>query len=119
MAYFSNGTEFMMWQESNCEVCLHDMETCPILAVHEHYNPSQFRREIERCILERLIPTENGFAGTCKMLIRKLTDKELSELSLNVARIMQSDISQKEKDDQIHCLKLIKQVEDENRKESQ
>lgn len=111
MAYFSNDTEFYIWQESNCEVCLHEMETCPILMICDVYNMEQFKSEVAKCILERFIPTEDGFPGTCKLLVKKPSETGLSEICLNALRIYLRDRIPEE--DQIHCLKLIKQVEDE------
>ena len=78
MAYFSNGTEGMMYQERYCEHCTYwvgDVDRigsdlgCPIWQLHELHN----RDKEWRATLDRLIPMEpkmvNGiqhtFAGQC------------------------------------------------------
>lgn len=87
MAYFSNGTEGMDWETTNCGLCIHNSEDegCPIWAVHQLFNYDQCNKgktgKAIKEILETLIPTQDGglFAGPCPMLIHKdavTTDEE-------------------------------------------
>ena len=72
MAYFSNGTEFDVWQGNNCEKCAHDMLDCPILSIQDLFNYEQHRNVKLRYILESFIPEENDmFPGQCKMFIER------------------------------------------------
>ena len=71
MAHFSNGTQFMMWQDSNCDRCLHDAETCPILTLHDAYNVFQFKDATARKVLDMLIPADSGFVEQCSMFLER------------------------------------------------
>ena len=96
MAYFSNGTEGMMYEEEHCEKCKNfkirdaDVPSCPILDAHFFGNGDQFcgefnvdsdgsktpryatEKEMElaqtiRLVLALFIPEKDGFADKCSM----------------------------------------------------
>ena len=76
MAYFSNGTEGMMYEEKYCNKCIHlqtDEESgfthCPIMDAHLQFNYDQNKDEKLKTILDILIPpTDDGLhAGECSM----------------------------------------------------
>ena len=76
MAYFSNGTEGMMWREHNCDICWHDRnedEGCPIECLHLLYNYDQHSKDkvamLKKEVLDTLIPNDGLFAGKCKLLV--------------------------------------------------
>jgi hypothetical protein len=78
MAYFSNGTEGMMYEEQYCERCVHYIDrgagsdSCPIWELHFHYNYDQSGKskaaKAIKHFLDELIPTRaDGFAGECNL----------------------------------------------------
>lgn len=72
MAYFSNGTEFGIWEQDYCEKCAHDMQMCPVLAVHNILNYDQFKNPVLAGLLNAFIPTgDDGFPAQCKMFIER------------------------------------------------
>ena len=73
MGYFSNGTEGQMWEEENCDKCVHqDQENgCPILLIHYMHNYDWVNEDDHpaRKIMNILIPRRNdGFNDKCSML---------------------------------------------------
>lgn len=81
MAYFSNGTEGMIWEEQWCNRCVHNKDPeedggCVVLFVHLLHNYDQTDNEALESVLGCLIPTnEDGFAGECKMFIEETKDR--------------------------------------------
>lgn len=78
MAYFSNGTEGMMYESEYCDKCTHmhdekgEPYACSILELHYEFNYDQGGKtkagKAIKKVLETLIPTkENGFPGECTM----------------------------------------------------
>ena len=62
MAYFSNGTEGMVF-DHQCSLCKYGEKYCPIAFVQQEYNYEACNNEIARKILDTLV--ENN--GTCAM----------------------------------------------------
>ena len=78
MAYFSNGTEGMMYEERYCENCIYYSnnpdEVCPIMEAHFLYGYELCNKKEDpgKVILDLLIPMgEDHFPAQCKMFIRK------------------------------------------------
>ncbi len=70
MAYFSNGTEGIMYEEDLCVKCLHWQEgMCPILIAHSLYNYKDCNNK--ESILHILIPrSDDGLTNEkCRMFI--------------------------------------------------
>ena len=53
MAYFANGTQGMIYEETYCQHCIHN-DACPILKEHFLHNYS--KEPDKRAILDWLIP---------------------------------------------------------------
>jgi len=84
MAYFSNGTEGMMYQAEYCDNCINyrerdpwpELKWCSIWDLHMHHNSDQnIKTKLGKAlinVLETLIPTdkETHFASECSMFIR-------------------------------------------------
>lgn len=80
MAYFSNGTEGLDYEQHYCERCDHrpvnpDAGDCPIWVAHMLFNYDREKNEAVASILDSLIPMvprtfKDGltvsFAGECK-----------------------------------------------------
>lgn len=62
MAYFSNGTEGMAFDEQ-CAKCKYGQEPCPIAYVQMTYNYDQVGNPTAEAILADLVEED----GTCKM----------------------------------------------------
>jgi hypothetical protein len=62
MAYFSNGTEGMVFDEQ-CNKCKYGNEACSIWYVQQEYNYEACNNETARKILDYLIKND----GTCSM----------------------------------------------------
>jgi hypothetical protein len=62
MAYFSNGSEGMMFEEQ-CARCKYGQEPCPIAGVQLLYNYDAVNNDIASKILEYLVHDD----GTCEM----------------------------------------------------
>lgn len=83
MAYFSNGTEGMDWEERNCVHCANarseDDGGCPITDLHFEFNYEQGTKgktaKTIKHFLDVLIPSEKKewgtFAGKCSMFLDK------------------------------------------------
>lgn len=73
MAYFSNGTEGMIFEERYCGHCYHDREDaqCPVLTLHYLYNYDQFKDERLKTVLDTLIPQEPCTIPECPMFIKE------------------------------------------------
>lgn len=87
MAYFSNGTEGMMWEEQNCARCvlfdlLDEDEMCPILNTHYAHNYDQLtdgKPNVVADVLGLLIARgEDGSAGKCAL--KEVLDKRVAPL---------------------------------------
>ena len=65
MAYFSNGSEGLDWQEANCVRCANadDLGACAIWDVHLMFNGE----EPMRPVLDALIPFGVTGNGPCKV----------------------------------------------------
>jgi formate hydrogenlyase subunit 6/NADH:ubiquinone oxidoreductase subunit I len=62
MAYFSNGTEGMVF-DHQCSLCRYGEEACPIMAVQMDYNYEACNNPVARKILDYLVAND----GTCAM----------------------------------------------------
>lgn len=62
MAYFSNGTEGMRFDEQ-CSMCKYGEEPCPIAMVQMQYNYDACNNKVATAILNKLVKNN----GTCKM----------------------------------------------------
>jgi hypothetical protein len=62
MAYFSNGTEGMVFDEQ-CSMCKYGDKPCPIAWVQLEYNYEACNNKTARAILDNLIKDD----GTCEM----------------------------------------------------
>jgi len=62
MAYFSNGTEGMVFDEE-CMSCRYGQDPCPIAMVQMHYNYDAVNNKVARKILNDLVKND----GTCTM----------------------------------------------------
>lgn len=75
MAYFSNGTEGLIYQDRYCDKCRHykldkasDTYGCPVWDIHSLYNGDYHKNEDIKNILDILIPRKkHGFADKCNM----------------------------------------------------
>ena len=70
MAYFSNGTEGMMYEERYCNRCIHGPD-CVVWAVHFDYNYDQNKDEKIKAILSALIPRDGLWNAECTMFIER------------------------------------------------
>ncbi|MDR6818453.1 hypothetical protein J2X76_003630 [Neorhizobium sp. 2083] len=68
MAYFSNGTEGMMYEEKFCDRCLHQ-EGCPVWDAHLLYSYRDCNDE--GSILHMLIPRDGAGNARCRMFVDK------------------------------------------------
>lgn len=85
MAYFSNGTEGMAYEEQYCHRCVNwrdiygitNSPGCPIIDLHFEYNYDQIGKtklaKAIKDVLDELIPTPKDqlFPGECSMFIEK------------------------------------------------
>lgn len=82
MAYFSNGSEGMVFDEE-CANCKYGQEPCPIALVQYTYNYDACNNEVARSILDDLVKDD----GTCvmKKTFRKdfYTDAQQSEINFD------------------------------------
>lgn len=62
MAYFSNGTEGMVFDEQ-CSLCKYGEKPCPIALVQMEYNYDACNNDVARKILDTLVKDD----GTCMM----------------------------------------------------
>jgi len=62
MAYFSNGTEGMAFDEQ-CSICKYGKDPCPIALVQMEYNYEACNNPTARKILDALVKDD----GTCSM----------------------------------------------------
>jgi hypothetical protein len=62
MAYFSNGTEGMVFDDQ-CAKCKYGQESCPIALVQTEYNYEACNNKTARAILDILVKDD----GTCAM----------------------------------------------------
>lgn len=62
MAYFSNGTEGMVF-DHQCSRCKYGLEYCPIERVQQDYNYEACNNKVARAILDELVKDD----GTCVM----------------------------------------------------
>lgn len=85
MAYFSNGTEGMVYEERYCNRCVHQggpngpgchVWVCHLLYAYEECN----NKSNAKAMLDTLIPMdeETGFAGQCTMF-HEMTEAEKAE----------------------------------------
>lgn len=77
MAYFSNGTEGMIWEQKWCSRCVHqdpsDGDGCPILTLHVVFNGDEGD---VRTALDMLIPNGNRGPGKCALFFEKAQQTE-------------------------------------------
>ena len=62
MAYFSNGTEGMLFDEQ-CARCKYGQEPCPIALIQNEYNYKACNNKTARAILDHLVNNN----GNCAM----------------------------------------------------
>ena len=74
MAYFSNGTDGMVFSEQ-CSMCKYGQEPCPIAWVQLEYNYKACNNEVASAVLNDLIKND----GTCEMFKAFRTDFETEE----------------------------------------
>ncbi len=74
MAYFSNATEGMDYEEKYCSKCVHGLHECPILIAHAIYNYDDCNKP--ESILHILIPRAKDGIGNlkCRMWIPKMNN---------------------------------------------
>lgn len=91
MAYFSNGTEGMMYEEKYCSNCINyreydalgGLKSCPIFDLHYEYSYEQNKRtkvgKVLVNILETLIPTkkDSPFPDECSMFLQAPPSEEI------------------------------------------
>ena len=71
MAYFSNGTEGMGYEEKYCSKCVHGAEDkfCPVWKVHFVFNYDQCNENKIKQILDTLIPRKEIENEQCSMFL--------------------------------------------------
>jgi len=77
MAYFSNGSEGMCFDDQ-CAKCKYGQEPCPIAAVQISYNYDACNNEVARKILDSLVKDD----GTCTVFELMKSDLKISDLPL-------------------------------------
>ncbi len=77
MAYFSNGTEGMAFDEQ-CSRCKYGKEPCPIALVQMEYNYEACNNKTARAILDKLVKDD----GTCEMFEAFKEDLDISNKPL-------------------------------------
>jgi hypothetical protein len=73
MAYFSNGTEGMVFDEQ-CSRCKYGQHPCPIALVQMEYNYDACKNSVARKILDTLVKDD----GTCAMFKTFKHDLDIS-----------------------------------------
>lgn len=76
MAYFPNGTSGDIFEEENCDRCVHqnhDIKSpcCPVWELHMHWNYGQNDDKEKNFALEMFIPMEGLFPKKCLMFFEK------------------------------------------------
>ena len=88
MAYFSNGTEGMSYEEEYCSRCVH-CDACPVWGLHFEHNYT--KNEEIKSILDYLIPRRKDGLGNekCRLFHAGEGAKEPARLPLKgtVARL--------------------------------
>ncbi len=71
MAYFSNGSEGMDYEEQYCSKCVH-CDGCPVMDAHLlfAYELCNDKKNPGKIILDMLIPQNRHYAGECSMFFR-------------------------------------------------
>ena len=77
MAYFSNGSEGMCF-EDQCAKCKYGQEPCPIALVQTLYNYEACNNEVASNILNALVKND----GTCTVFELMKSDLKISDLPL-------------------------------------
>lgn len=77
MAYFSNGSEGMCF-EDQCAKCKYGQEPCPIALVQMIYNYDACNNEVASNILNALVKND----GTCTVFELMKSDIKISDLPL-------------------------------------
>lgn len=72
MAYFSNGTEGMVF-DCQCSICKYGEKPCPIAFVQMDYNYEACNNKVARAILDVLVKQD----GTCAMFKEFKKDFEI------------------------------------------
>ncbi len=81
MAYFSNGTEGMSYEEEYCLHCVH-FETCPILVLHYMWNYDANRDETKKTALNTFIPrNKQGDNEKCLMFVEDKSENAAPALT--------------------------------------
>lgn len=99
MAYFSNGTSGMMYEEEYCSKCEHgpssvDEACCPVWHAHMMHNYDECNNDAS--ILDILIPMEGCFPKKCTMFIRRIkTAKQIQDDIEQEHRASQYDLWKK------------------------
>lgn len=77
MAYFSNGTEGMDFENNVCGNCRHgesedESHVCPVMHIHAMFNYEQWGNAKLNQVLEMLVPRDtDGFSRKCEMFLIK------------------------------------------------
>ena len=77
MAYFSNGTEGMVF-DHQCSLCKYGDELCPICLVQINYNYEACNNPVARKILDELI-ADNGTCAMFKAFKKDFSKKEIEK----------------------------------------
>lgn len=79
MAYFSNGTEGLIYRDMYCDTCVHDTGDCPIEILHTIWNYESRddtpEGHLKRLALDVLWPMEGSQNGQCGMYIEAKDQK--------------------------------------------
>lgn len=82
MAYFSNGTEGIDYQEKYCRLCIHDIDSqCPVIMLHLLWNYEAVNDKVKSLALNTLIPVDGIENKQCKMF-HPFTEAESGILTL-------------------------------------
>lgn len=68
MAYFSNGTEGMAYQDQYCDKCIHN-DNCAVWDAHQIHNYDEANND--QSILHDLIPMVGLWPSKCLMFVSK------------------------------------------------
>jgi len=74
MAYFSNGTEGMVF-DYQCSICKYGEQNCPIALVQEVYNYDACNNVVARKILDTLV-ADNGECAMFKEFKKDFTKQD-------------------------------------------
>lgn len=79
MAYFSNGSEGMCFDEQ-CSKCKYGQHPCPVAAIQMQWNYDQIGNELARKIMDNFVKRD----GTCTMWEMAKQDFAIDPKQLNL-----------------------------------